>query len=198
MPWMVDQRHYLDVLDPLKVERIPAPARRIAAFMGSIVEGVTAGWADPTDGCALATRCIGRVGRRRCTDRVVARIRPEGDIEWSCLTCTDFGHIHHWPETPWNLIGSGADFFPTVDVVAELEMTLAEYDAVAAIPVLDASARRVVAAGRMPDDDLVVIEAPRAWLEHLIEFIAAEANHTRRKKERALYEAVLVRADGQV
>ena len=62
--------------------------------------------------------------------------------------------------------------------MVELEMTLAEYQAVAAIAVLDAAARRVLAAGRMPDDDLVIIEAPRAWLEHLVEFVAAESSRT--------------------
>ena len=210
MPWMVDQRHYLDVLDPLMVEQIPAPARRIATFMGSVVEGVTAGWDDATDGCAVTTRCIGKVGRRRCTDRVVARIiegRSVDDasnlvraeiVEWTCLTCGEHGEIHHWQQTPWNLTGSGNHLFPTVDVVVELEMTLAEYEAVAAVAVLDASARRVLAAGRMPDDDLVIIEAPRAWVEHLVEFVAAESNHTRSKKKRALYDAVLDRAEGVV
>jgi hypothetical protein len=195
MPWMVDQRHYLDVLDPVKAEQIPAPARRIAAFMGAVVEGVTAGWDDPTEGCAVTARCIGKVGRRRCTDRVVARIRPEGDIEWTCLSCGDFGHIHHWQETPWNLTASGNRLFPKLDEVAELEMTLAEYEAVATIPMLDAPARRVLAAGRVPWD-LVVIEAPRAWLEHLVEFVASEANHTRSRRKAALYEAVLDRARG--
>lgn len=210
MPWMVDQRHYLDVLDPLKAEQIPAPAKRIATFMGSVVEGVTAGWDDPSDGCAVTTRCIGKVGRRRCTDRVVARIvegRSTDDggnlvpgkvVEWTCLICGEYGEIHHWQETPWNLTGTGNHVFPTVDVVAELEMTLAEYEAVAAIVVLDAPARRVLAAGRVPDDDLVVIEAPRSWVEHLVEFIASEANHTRSKKKRALYDAVLDRANAIV
>ena len=210
MPWMVDQRHYLDVLDPLKAERIPAPAKRIATYMGSIVEGVTAGWDDPADGCAVTTRCIGRVGRRRCTDRVVARIvegRSTDDagnlvtakiVEWTCLTCGEHGEIHHWQQTPWNLTGSGNQLFPTVDLVAELEMSLAEYEAVATLPALDAPAHRVLAAGRVPDEDLVVIEAPRAWLQHLVEFIASEANHTRSKKKAALYDAVLDRAEGVV
>ena len=142
MAWMVDQRHYLDVLDPAKAEQIPAPAKRTATFMGSVVAGVTAGWADPTDGCAVTTRCIGRVGRRRCTDRVVARIvegRSTDDagklgtakiVEWTCLTCGEHGEIHHWQETPWNLTGTCNHLFPTLDVVAELEMTLAEYETV--------------------------------------------------------------------
>jgi hypothetical protein len=123
----------------------PAPAERVAACFGSIVEGVTAGWDDPADGCALTTRCIGLAGRRRCTDRVVARIaegRSTDDagnlitarfIAWSCLTCGEYGEIHHWQDTPRNLTGSGNAQFPTMDVVADLEMTLAEYEAVAAM-----------------------------------------------------------------
>ena len=208
MPWMVDQRHYLDVLDPLLVEQIPAPARRIAGFFGSIVEGVTAGWDDPVVGCALTTRCIGRVGRCRCTDRLVARVikghstDDNGNlisaeiVEWVCLGCGESGEIHHWQETPWNLTGSGSHLFPAVDVVVELEMTLAEYEAVAAIAVLDAPARRVVAAGRTPDEGFVLFEAPRAWVKHLVEFIASESNHSRSKKKVALFDAVLDRAGG--
>ena len=198
MPYMIDMRHYLDVADPLLVERIPTPARRIAAFFGSIVKGVTAGWDDATDGCPVVVRCIGRLGRRRCIDMVVARIQEDGTIEWVCLTCGEQGVIHHWKGTPWNVTGRGNEFFPPMDVMVELEMSLAEYEAVASIQLLDAEAQRVRAAGRMPDDDLVIISAPRAWLEHLVEFIASEANHSRSKKKVALYEAVLDKADGVV
>ncbi len=50
----------------------------------------------------------------------------------------------------------------------------------------------------MPDDDLVIIEAPRGWLAHLVEFVAAASNHTRSKKKRVLYDAVLERAEDVV
>ncbi len=198
MPYMVDQRHYLDVLNPRRVESIPAPARRIATFFGSIVEGVTAGWDDPTDGCAVTSRCIGRVGRRRCPDRVVARIQADGTIEWTCLTCGEHGIIHHWQETPWNLTGQGNKLFPTPDVMVGLELSMAEFEAVSSIVALDAEARRVVAAARVPDDDRVLVDAPRAWVEHLVRFIASEANHTRSRKKKLLYEAILDRADSVV
>ena len=195
MPYMIDMRHYLDVADPLLVERIPTPARRIAAFFGSIVKGVTAGWDDATDGCPVVVRCIGRLGRRRCTDRVVARIQEDGTIEWVCLTCGEQGIIHHWQGTPWDVTGRGNEIFPAMDVIVELEMSLAEYEAVAAIQALDAEAERVLAAGRMPDEDLVTISAPRAWLEHLVESIASEASRSRSKQKVALFEAILDRAD---
>jgi len=57
---MTDMRHYLDVLDPFLSQSIPAPALRLARFFGSIVEGVTAGWDDPAEGCALPAGCIAR------------------------------------------------------------------------------------------------------------------------------------------
>jgi hypothetical protein len=76
-------------------------------------------------------------------------------------------------------------------------MTFDEYEAVATIEVLDTPARRVLAAGRVPEDR-VILEVPRAWLTHLIGFITSEANHTRSKKKAALYEAVLDRAEGVV
>lgn len=195
MARIVDQRHYLDVLDPVIAAQIPPQAKRIAEFFAAIVQGVTGGWDDPADGCALTVRCINRIGRRRCTDRVVACVTPSGDIKWICLRCREEGTIQHWQETPWNLTGKGAEFFPTMDVVVELEMSADEFDAVASIPVLDGEANRVLAATRLVDGDLFVITAPRSWLNHLIEFIASEANHSRSKKKVALYEAVLDRAD---
>lgn len=51
MPYMTDMRHFLAMLDPTEADQVPAPARRIAAFFGGVVEGVTAGWDDPRKGC---------------------------------------------------------------------------------------------------------------------------------------------------
>ena len=206
MAWMVDQRHYLDVLDPAVRSEIPAPARRVAEYFGAIVEGVTSGWDDPREGCALPVRCIGKVGRRRCTDHVVARIvegRSTDDsgklvtadiIDWVCLGCGDHGEIHHWRETPWNLTEVGKQYFPALDEVVQLVLTLEEFEVIRAIPVLDDVALRVLAAGRMPGDDEVIINAPRGWLEHLVEFIASESNHSKSRKKVKLYDAVLDRA----
>ena len=42
-----------------------------------------------------------------------------------------------------------------------------------------------------PEDDEIVIGAPGIWLEHLLEFVAAEANHTRNKRLRKLLDGVL-------
>ena len=209
MPYMTDMRHCLDVLDPSLVEEIPAPARRIARFFGGVVESVTAGWDDPREGCAVIVRCIGRIGRRRCTEHVVGRIVgsrsiddannlvPAEIIEWTCVVCGERGEIHHWQGTPWNLTDQGTHLFPTMDVMAELEMTPDEYEAVASICVLDAPARRVLAAGRQPWQN-VEIAVPRGWLKHLVEYIASEANRSRSKRKVALYEAVLDRAEGVV
>ena len=209
MPYMTDMRHFLCVLDPNRAEKLPAPAKRLAHFHGAVVEGVTAGWDDPREGCAVIARCPGRIGRRRGTDNVVARIvegRSTDDagnqitaeiVEWTCVVCGEHGEIHHWQDTPWNLTDQGNHLFSALDVMAELELTPEEHEAVASISVLDASAHRVLAAGRQPWEN-VVIAAPGGWLEHLVEFIASEANHARSKKKVALYEAVLDRAEGVV
>lgn len=206
MPWMTDLRHFAEAFDPTTVGAIPAPARRLGAALGAIVEGVTAGWDDPREPVLVTARCLGRDGRRRCRERVVANVtRGLSDddvgglvaadiIEWHCLICGDSGQIHHWRGMPSDLTESCSQLFPILDVVAELELTVEEYDAVAAIPTLDAPSRRVLAAGRVPDDDVVVIAAPRAWLEHLLGAISAAANHTRSKKRRALCDALLERA----
>ena len=207
MAWMVDQRHYLDVLDPAVRSEISAPARRVAEYFGAIVQGVTAGWDDPSEGCAVPVRCIGKVGRRRCTDHVVARIitgRSTDDagnlitadiIDWVCLGFGDHGEIHHWRETPWNLAEVGKHYFPALDEVVQLDLSLEEFEVVKAIPVLDDVAQRVLAAGRMPGDDEVIINAPRGWLEHLVEFIASESNHSKSRKKAKLYDTVLDRAN---
>lgn len=194
--YVTDLRHFVDLLDPSVIDEVPGPARRLGAFLGDVVKCVTAGWDEPRDGCAVRSRCIGRLGRKRCTDRVVARLHPDESIHWDCLTCGENGLIHHWQKTPFDLTSAGNHLFAPLDVLTEVKLSVAEYEAVAAILLLDGPAERVLCAARFPTDDACFIAAPRAWMEHLLEFVAAEANHSRSKVKVALYDAILARTDG--
>ena len=89
----------------------------------------------------------------------------------------------------------GKQCFPALDEVVQLVLSLEELEVIKPIPVLDDVALRVLAAGRMPGDDEVIINAPRGWVEHLVEFIASESNHSKSRKKVKLYNAVLDRAN---
>jgi len=196
--WVTDLRHLLDLRDPAVAHKIPAPARNLGEYFGSIVEAVSAGWEDHGELVATMVRCRRRPGRKPCPGRINAVIANDipGDIEWRCDNCDDRGIISHWRGTPWDL--PGVEGFEHEEdearVLVDLLVREEEYDAIRGILVLDDLADRVVKAARGVGDGDVLLEAPRAWLDHLLEFVAAEVEHTANRTKRALLDAVMERA----
>lgn len=191
--WITDMRHFLDMLDPDKSARMPEPVLELGKHLGSIIEAVTAGWDDRRHPVPTTIPCRQSPGRDRCLGITVVFLADDGRIQWECTNCSDQGIISGWQGTPWdfsNVIGLG---FGQGGKFEEIVVKPDEYRALLdLLPLLDREAERVVKAACLsPEDDEIVIGAPGDWLEHLLEYVAAEANHTRCKKTRRLLDGVL-------
>ena len=81
----------------------PGPARRMAEYIGSIVQAVTEQDRHELED-ETAIRCRRRPGHKRCEGRIVAFL-DEADpmtIQWFCPICNDNGAIRGWQETLWD------------------------------------------------------------------------------------------------
>lgn len=188
--WVTDFRHSMEALEAADC---PPQALRIARFHADVVEGLTAGWDDRFLPCPLGVQCIGRDGRRRCTERLIAVADSDEQIRWYCVRCGENGYIHHWHGTPHDLTLAAVDQFPHLDVMQRLSLNYAEYDTIASLERLDEAEQRLVAAGRAVDEDLVWIDAPRRWLEHFQAVLRAEASLTHGRVKKPRLQAVAAR-----
>ncbi len=194
--WVTDMQHFLDSLDPLKAGQVPLPAHRLAMHLGSIVEAVTAGWHARSELIPTVVSCRRHPGHKPCPGFIAAALADDKDhIEWGCSNCNDNGAIYGWQGTLWDfsdVVGLG---FARGGHMAEFVITPGEHEALRRILILDREAERVVKAARLgPEIDQVIIEAPGAWLDHLMEYVAFEVNDTRSRKTQALLRAILAKA----
>lgn len=82
---------------------LPAPARRLADYLGDVVSAATL---EGAHGCWLETplRCRRRPKRRRCTGHLCVRLQHlPAEIRWHCQVCGDNGVITGWQGTEWDL-----------------------------------------------------------------------------------------------
>ena len=97
--WVVNMTHFLD--RDGKVGRLPAPARRLADYFGSIVSSACSHPAEIP--ILTGIKCRRRPGRKPCSGLIVALIDPEtGEIHWECSVCHDHGVISGWKGSPWD------------------------------------------------------------------------------------------------
>ena len=109
--WVTDITHFLDEKGRFPAG-IPAPARRIAEYFGSIIITTTA---RERYGGAPEVRCRRRPGRRPCPGEILAEIEPEdGAIEWFCPSCEDQGFISNWRGTRWDASGMSQERVSTL------------------------------------------------------------------------------------
>ena len=98
--WVIDVRHYLDDNGQFAVKS--GPARKLAEYVGEIIECVTS---RPSAGSGIIpVSCRRRPGRKACLGIVMAGY-SESDrqtIVWQCQGCTDQGLISGWQETQWD------------------------------------------------------------------------------------------------
>lgn len=98
--WITDMRHFLDILEP--DADIPGPARRLAEYLGKIVEAATAN--PPMVLLNSEIRCQRRPGRKPCVGRLrLVYNENEGEIVWECSSCDERGIIRGFEGTPWDL-----------------------------------------------------------------------------------------------
>ncbi len=78
---------------------MPARARRLAEYFGSVVAAVTSVELDEP----LGVKCRRRPGRKPCPGSIEAWIEFEEErIVWGCLSCDDEGLISGWRGTFWD------------------------------------------------------------------------------------------------
>lgn len=99
--WVTNMLHSLDEDGEFSVP--PGPARRLAEYMGSIVEAVTSRPPDEED-WVIAIQCRRRPGHVRCIAPIVAGYAEKDPttIVWVCPACKDEGYISGWQETLWD------------------------------------------------------------------------------------------------
>ncbi len=91
--------HYLD--DDGRIASLPAPAKRLADYFGSIVSAMTS---EP-EGILVqsAVKCRRRPRRKPCLGIIVAVIDADSEaIHWQCPECGDGGTISDWQGSPWD------------------------------------------------------------------------------------------------
>lgn len=172
---MVTDLHHLLDLPP----DTPAPARRLAEFLGNVVRAATAGDAGVAWHSALP--CRRRPGNRACPGRVIVlRTEPDASIQWQCSHCTDAGMISNWSDSIFDLRRRGLALVQSVhEIVIPSEVAAALRD----LQLLDAASERFVFRIRAHDDG-AVLSAGDDDLEDLIGSVAAEANHEPNRRRR--------------
>lgn len=93
--YITDLTHFLD--DKGAIATMPAPARRLAEFLGRVVAAASAP-ADLDQAGSGVCRC------NKCKKgSVIAEIAPDDAIEWFCETCGQDGRISNWRRSLWDL-----------------------------------------------------------------------------------------------
>ncbi len=181
--WITDIEHFTDSGG----EPIPAPARRLSEYLGSLIQAASvrpSGHPDDTP-----VRCRRRPGRRPCSGFIrVHRSDVPAEISWICPECGDNGLIVNWRKCPWDLseipeFERDEPGAPSVEVLLEE----AEHRALRRILILDGEADRTILRAR-PSADGILLSGSIDEIEHLQGFVAAEANHqARATRARVLY-----------
>jgi hypothetical protein len=97
--YVTDMTHLVG-LENIKAP-FPAPAKRLAAYLGSIVRAASIAPADVPNISGVA--CRRRPGRKPCPGTiVVVRALLPSKIEWCCPSCGEGGVISNWKGTPWD------------------------------------------------------------------------------------------------
>jgi len=189
---VVDMTHFEGIRDPMR--EIPATARRIGEYYGSIVEAATASWfTDVT--IPSAVRCRRRPRRRSC--RGYLRLRLASDaarIFWACRACDDHGVLAGWRTGPWDLSDVAVAAAPDGWAGwSQVRMSEPEYRALLRVALLGERATERVLKAAQTARDGISLGAPRPEIETLLDLAEAEASHATKRKTRALLERVAER-----
>jgi hypothetical protein len=93
--YIMDLTHFLDAKGA--IAPMPAPARRLAEFLGRVVAAASAP-AELDEAGSAACRC------HKCKkSSVIAEIAPDDAIEWFCENCGHEGRIANWRRSFWDL-----------------------------------------------------------------------------------------------
>lgn len=185
--YVTDMTHFAGV-DELVGARFNG-ARRFAAYLGAIVGVATA---NPPGGIIpSALACRRRPGRQPCPGRLLVRrsvVPPE--ISWACPACDqasgEEGVISNFEGSIW-------DLSPPLRIEGDERAALIgpdQYGRLLGLAMLDTDAQRILHGARLIGHG-VLVRAGEVDFEHLIESVAAEANHEPDHRRRRSLDDVL-------
>jgi len=184
-----------DLLDEKGAQvELPAPARRLREQVGRIVQAATVRAAGRE--ATAAVRCRRRPMRRACPGPIrVLRLDLPEQIRWCCAGCGEEGCITHWLGSYWDLSRAAASEPPESEQPrARALLTLAEYGALAALETLDDESECVIAGAR-PVRHGVELEGSLDYMDGVLGFVAAAANHAERRARQAILYRVYERVE---
>ncbi len=91
--YITDLTHFLDQKGA--IAPMPAPARRLAEFLGRVVAAASAPIYEPGSAECRCSKCK--------KGSVIAEIAPDDAIEWFCENCGHEGRISNWRRSFWDL-----------------------------------------------------------------------------------------------
>lgn len=184
--WVTDMRHF-----PPPDEVLPqsyAPARRLAAYLGSIVAAASV--ALPSEVVDTALRCRRRPGRKPCPGYIRLQQDAGSRILWGCTACDDNGVISGWENSAWDLSHLGPRLPVAEPGERRVELTADEYQALRTIWVLDPEQEWILAGARRSAGGVVLL-ATVDELEDLAAWVAAEVNSMRACRRKQLLDRAL-------
>ena len=175
-----DLRHFLDMPDD-----VPAPARRMAEHLISVVRAATAG--DAGLSWVTAITCMRRPAHRACPGHLtVLRTDVPSSIEWRCESCGDAGVISGWERSLFDLRSAGTDGHIAdgrgVIISTEVAATLR------GLTLIDSEGERRVFRARVVPEG-ILLDGDEDDLDELLGYIAAEANHEQNRGRRRRLDA---------
>lgn len=189
--WVIAMHHFSDVREISNPHTTPE-ARRIGEYFGSIVEAAST-WnvvGIPKDS---AIRCRRRPGHRPCPGHIRFLREANDSIEWTCSSCDDNGVITEWKGTPWDLSHIEWDDDDGSDEVSCV-LTPDEYRAIESSVLIDEEATRTLRAAFTSAEGIRITGCGQE-MEHLMDWVAAEANHESDRRRRLMLHRAFLKLD---
>jgi hypothetical protein len=188
MMYVADMTHFVGA-DELVGAKFNV-ARRFAAYLGAVVGVATANPPGPVIESPLP--CHRRPSRQPCPGKLLVR-RSEAprQINWACPRCGEEGVISNFEQTIWDLSPP-----LTIDGVEKSALVGPDqYRRLLSVHLLDPDAQRVLHAAQLMGN-AVLLRAGEDDFEHLVESVAAEANHEPAHSRRRGLDDVLAVLEG--
>lgn len=168
----------------------PPEARRLALYLGRIVEAATAN--APGETIRTPIPCRRRPGRKPCPGRLlIRRLHVPVEIHWRCPSCEEEGEISGWQGSRWDF--TSKDLFPLQQAdppTLEVRVPEAEYRILREhVLTSDVNTDRLVAGARMTSAGVLLRGAPEE-VEELLGCVASEVNHTDNRRHRAVLDTL--------
>jgi hypothetical protein len=185
------------ITDMTHFEGIPSgpshePARRMAQFFGAIVSTASVSSADELIEAALF--CRRRPGRIQCPGHLQIRRDPVSNvISWHCSRCDEQGEISNWQGTSWDYDRWVPDRSDN-QKLHELAVTEDELRELKRSLVLSPECECLLY-GAVIMHGGIVIRARLEEFEELQEYIAADANHEKKRCRQRILDRIYERIE---